>query len=136
MRATPSDPIWLFDSVCVLCSRGVRYTLRHEKSPRIRFVAIQSGAGRALAENHGIDPDDPATFLFVENGRAFEKSDAVIALCRHLNGPARIGLVLRFVPRVLRDAAYNFIARNRYRIFGKADVCIVPHRDQRHRFIL
>ncbi|WP_299967768.1 thiol-disulfide oxidoreductase DCC family protein [uncultured Roseobacter sp.] len=131
-----SDPIWLFDGQCVLCSSGVRYTLRHEKTSQIRFVAIQSNEGRTLADRHGIDPDDPATFLFIENGRALEKSDAVIAIARHLNGPARFGRLLRFIPRPLRDAAYTVIARNRYRIFGKTETCMVPHPDQRDRFVL
>lgn len=136
MMTVPTDPIWLFDSDCVLCSRAVRYTLRHETSPRIRFVAIQSDAGRALAESHGVDPDDPTTFLFVENGQALEKSDAVIALSRYLNGPARVLPVFRFVPKAVRDAAYGFIARNRYKIFGKTDGCMIPRPDQRNRFVL
>lgn len=131
-----SDPIWLFDGVCVLCSRGVRYTLRHEKAPRIRFVAIQSDAGRALASKYGIDPDDPASFLFIEGGRALEKSDAAIALSRHLNGPARIVPLLRFVPRGLRDALYDLVARNRYKIFGRTETCMTPTPEVRERFVL
>ena len=58
-------PIYLFDGHCVLCSRAVRYVLRHEKSPDIRFVAIQSGEGRTLAVKNDVDPDVPHTFLFV-----------------------------------------------------------------------
>lgn len=131
-----TDPIWLFDSLCVLCSRGVQYTLRHEKTPRIHFVAIQSDAGRAIAERHGIDPDHPTSFLFIENGQALEKSDAVIALSRHLTGPARLGPLFRFVPKGLRDAVYNWIARNRYRMFGKMATCMIPDADQRDRFVL
>jgi len=131
-----AEPIWLFDSHCVLCSRGVKYTLRHEKSPQIRFVAIQSETGRTLAHQHGIDPDDPTTFLFIEGGRVLAASDAVIALSRHLTGAARLAPALRIVPKIVRDAAYHLIARNRYRLFGKADSCIVPEPQQRDRFIL
>ena len=129
-------PIWLFDSVCVLCSWGVQYTLRHEKAESIRFIAIQSPEGRKLARYHGVDPDDPATFLFVENGAALEKSDAVIALSRHLTGLARLIPLFRWLPRRLRDAAYSLVADNRYRVFGKTDVCIAPNAAQRHRFVL
>lgn len=128
--------IWLFDSVCVLCSWGVQYTLRREKTESIRFVAIQSAEGRALALQHGVDPDDPATFLFVENGAALEKSDAVIALAKHLTGPARFLPLFRWLPKRLRDAAYSLVADNRYHVFGKTDVCITPSADQRHRFVL
>jgi len=128
--------IWLFDSACMLCSRGVQYTLRHEKTASIRFVAIQSDEGRALARRHGVDPDDPTTFLFIEGGRALQASDAVIALAQHLKGLAWIARLGSFIPRAWRDAAYRSVARNRYALFGKTEQCIVPTADQRHRFVL
>ena len=128
--------IWLFDSQCVLCSRSVQYTLRHEKAATIRFVSIQSGEGRALARQHGIVPDDPTTFLFIEEGTALEASDAVIALAQHLKRHGWIARICQFVPRPLRDAAYLMIARNRYALFGKTDACILPAAEQLHRFVL
>lgn len=134
MTKQAPPPIWLFDSKCVLCSWGVQYTLRHEKAQNIRFVAIQSGEGRALAERHGVDPDDPATFLFVEKGAALEKSDA--ALARHLSGPASLLPTFTWAPKRWRDAIYSAIANNRYRLFGKTDICLAPHPDHRHRFVL
>ncbi len=130
------DPIWLFDSHCVLCSRGVQYTLRHEKAPRIQFIAIQSNDGRALAKRHGLDPDDPATFLLIESEQALERSDAVIALSHHLKGPARVLPLFRFLPKRLRDAIYDVVARNRYRIFGKIETCMIPTPAMRNRFVL
>ena len=128
--------IWLFDSHCVLCSRGVQYTLRREKAAIIRFVAVQSSEGRTLAQDHNIDPDDPSTFLFIEDGVALDASDAVIALAQHLKGLGWIARLCRLIPRRLRDAAYRLIARNRYKLFGKADQCIIPTAEQRHRFVL
>ena len=128
--------IWVFDSKCVLCDGGVHYTLKHEKSASIRFVAIQSAEGRALAIEHGVDPDNPTTFLFIENGVALDKSDGVIALSRHLNGPARIVKVLRFIPTPLRDIGYGIIAKHRYSLFGKKDVCIMPRSESKHRFTI
>jgi predicted DCC family thiol-disulfide oxidoreductase YuxK len=128
--------IWVFDGVCVLCSRGVQFTLKHEKTASIKFVAIQSDEGRALALDNGIDPDDPISFLFIENGQVLEKSDAIIALSRHLKGPARIALILKVVPKRLRDAGYLFVAHNRYRLFGKTDICMMPPANQSDRFVL
>ncbi len=129
-------PIWLFDGVCVLCSRGVQYTLKHERAQTIRFVAIQSDEGRAIAHEHGVNPDDPETFLFIEKGRALPKSDGIIALVEHLRGPARILRVGRFLPKALRDVLYDLIAGNRYRLFGRFETCLVPDADTRHRFVL
>lgn len=130
-------PVWLFDRDCVLCSNAVRYALAHEDAaPPIRFVAIRSGEGRALAERHGIDPDDPESFLFVVDGKARAKSDGVIALARRLNGPARLLVHGRFLPRWLRDLAYDLVARTRYRVFGRKRNCIVPSPEERDRFVL
>lgn len=131
-----TDPIWLYDGVCVLCSGGVRYTLRHERDHEIRFVAIQSAEGRTLARRHGIDPDEPDSFLFVEDGQALAKSDGVLALARHLDGPARLLLLGRVLPRRWRDWLYDRVARNRYGLFGRKQSCELPDPALRHRFTL
>lgn len=128
--------VWLYDGVCVLCSGGVRYTLRHERDHAIRFVAIQSREGRELAMRHGIDPDEPESFLFIERGRALAKSDGVLALIAHLNGPVRLLLAGHGLPKSLRDWLYDRVARNRYRIFGRKTACEMPDPAQRQRFSL
>jgi len=130
------DPVWLYDSGCVLCSAAVAHTLRWERDPRIRFVAIQSREGRALAANHGIDPENPETFLFIEHGMAHPKLEGVIALARHLNGPGRMIIGLGILPRPARDWVYDRIARNRYRWFGKRESCLKPNAATRSRFVL
>lgn len=129
-------PVLLYDGVCVLCSRTVRFTLAHERSPTIRFVAIQSGEGRALAQAHGIDSDAPHSFLFIEGGRAFARSDGALALARHFRGSARLLGLMRVVPRPLRDAVYDLVARHRYRWFGRKDSCELPSAADRRRFTL
>jgi predicted DCC family thiol-disulfide oxidoreductase YuxK len=131
-----SGAVWLFDGVCVLCSGGVRYVLEHEKHHTMRFVAIQSDEGRALARRHGIDPDRPDSFLFIDDGKALAKSDGILALLRHINGPARLLRVGQFLPRPVRDWLYDRVARNRYRLFGKYDCCMAPDALTRHRFVL
>ena len=129
-------PIWLFDSVCVLCENSVQFALRHEKSAAIQFVAIQSEPGRVIARQNDIDPDNPQSFLFIENGQVFAKSDGVVALARHLRYPARLLFLVKLLPKRIRDWGYDLIARNRYRLFGRHDQCIAPTPETRHRFIL
>jgi predicted DCC family thiol-disulfide oxidoreductase YuxK len=136
LNLSANIPVWLYDGTCVLCSRMVRYTLAHEIMPSIRFVAIQSQGGRKLALAHGVNPDNPESFLFIENGRALARSDGVIALAHHLRGPARAIQLASFLPRAFRDRIYNHIARNRYRIFGRLTKCEVPEEAVRGRFIL
>ena len=114
----------------------MRFVLAHERAPLTRFVAIKSGEGRALAAKHGVDPDDPSSFLLIDAGQAWRESDAALRLTRYLAAPWSWLAGLRFVPRPLRDAAYRLIARHRYRLFGRSDACIVPGAETRARFVL
>ncbi len=136
LQPDSEHPVWLFDGVCAFCDWSVRFLLRHERQPDCLFVAIQSETGQALALRHGVNPDDPATFLFIENGRALTKSDGVIALARHLRWPWRLLGLWRLLPKGLRDWQYGLIARNRYRLFGRKQECAVPYQAARARFIL
>ena len=131
----PQPAKWLFDEECVFCSGAVAFTLRHERAPTIRFGAIRSPEGRELAGRHGIDADAADTFLFVEDGRALARSDAVTALARHLRAPASWLRFSTVLPRPLRDAAYSWLARHRYRLFGRRR-CPMPSPQVRARFVL
>lgn len=125
-EAPDAAPVWLYDSFCALCSWSVRYTLAREVTPSIRFVAIQSAEGRALAGANGVDCEDPNTLLFIENWRVLKKSEALFALARQLQGPARLAILARLLPQPIRDLLYDLIARNRYHWFGRLDKCAVP----------
>jgi predicted DCC family thiol-disulfide oxidoreductase YuxK len=129
------DPVIVFDGVCLLCSRAVAFVLRHDRSGRIRFAATQSASGRVLLERHGLDADDPLSFLYVANGRGHQASDAVLRVVAGFGGAWRLVSVFRLIPRPLRDAAYRFVARNRYRWFGRRDVCLVPDASVAARFL-
>ncbi len=128
--------VFLFDGVCLLCSRTVRYVLQHEKQSDMRFVAIQSAEGQKLAAEYGIDPRNPETFAFIEDGTAYIRSDGVMALLRHVGGPARLLRIGRWMPRPLRDVVYDLVAANRYRLFGRSDRCLAVGPAERHRFTL
>ena len=131
-----NTPTFLFDGHCVLCSRGVHYVLRYEKSPETRFVAILSKEGRALAATHDIDPENPRSFLWLEEGKALPASDGVLALLRHVGGPAKIFRLGKIMPRPVRDWMYYAVAKNRYKVFGQMEACYVPTPENRDRFVL
>jgi predicted DCC family thiol-disulfide oxidoreductase YuxK len=119
----------LFDGVCVLCSRGCHFVSKRDRRGYFRFVAIQLAEGRPLADQLGIDPDRPDSFAFVANGQGYVKSEAVLRIAREL--PRwRWTWVFHFIPRVIRDAIYDLVARNRYRWFGRRDACILPNSDR------
>ena len=130
------EPLWLFDGVCNLCSGSVQAVLAIDREGLIRFTPIQSTYGRQLALAHGIDPDQPTSFLFLDGGRAIEKSTAILALLRRLGAPWSWLAVIGVLPRVWLDGAYDWLAANRYRLMGKRATCMPPTPDQRARFVL
>jgi predicted DCC family thiol-disulfide oxidoreductase YuxK len=118
----------LFDGVCVLCSRGCRFASKRDRRGYCRFVPIHLAEGRPLAEQLGIDPDRPGSFALLANGQGYVKSEAVLSIAREL--PCwQWTWVFQFIPRVIRDAIYDLVARNRYRWFGRRDACILPNSD-------
>lgn len=132
---TAGGPVIVFDGVCALCSRWVRFLLRFDHRSRYRFAAMQGVQGRALLQEHGLDPDDPLSFLLVEQGRAWSDTDAIVQVLAGLGGAWRLARLLRLVPRTWRDRAYRTLARNRYRWFGRHDVCALPAPGQVGRFL-
>jgi predicted DCC family thiol-disulfide oxidoreductase YuxK len=119
----------LFDGVCILCSRGCRFVSKRDRRGYFRFVPIQLAEGRALAAQLGIDPDRPDSFAFVAAGQASVKSEAVLRIARKLPRWRWVWL-FHVIPRVIRDAMYDWIARNRYRWFGRRDACMLPSSDR------
>lgn len=125
----------LFDGVCHLCSNTVQFLLRHDRRGAIHFCSIQSELGRQLYSEHGFNPDQPEAFILLTPHGAFARSDAALELARLLGGVWRLAAVFKAVPRWLRDRVYLFIARHRYRWFGKRQECMVPKPEWRDRFV-
>jgi predicted DCC family thiol-disulfide oxidoreductase YuxK len=130
----PDDDVILYDGVCVFCSRWVRFVASRDQDRRFRFTAIQSGYGRRLAQAFRIDPNDPDTNAVIHGGVAYFKSDAALTVLSNLPGWGWVRVV-GFVPKTLRNAVYDLVARNRYRIFGKYETCFVPDASFRARVI-
>jgi predicted DCC family thiol-disulfide oxidoreductase YuxK len=134
MTDWPDDDVILYDGVCVFCSRWVRFVASRDQDRRFRFTAIQSDYGRRLAQAFRIDPNDPDTNAVIHGGVAYFKSDAALTVLSNLPGWDWVRMV-RLVPKPLRDAVYDLVARNRYRIFGKYESCFIPDASFRARVI-
>jgi predicted DCC family thiol-disulfide oxidoreductase YuxK len=132
--SSPRVPVIVFDGICVLCNGWVRFLLKHDREGRYRFAAMQTEAGRALLAGHGLDPDDPASFLLVDGERAWTDSAAIQRVLTGLGGVWRLAGVIAVVPRAVRDPLYRWIARHRYRWFGTT-ACHVPAEEERARFL-
>lgn len=138
MRPVPApdelEGLILYDGVCLFCSRWVRRIIERDGEGRFRFVAVQNEQGRALAERIRIDPDAPQSNAVILAGQALFKSDAALAVLASLPGWGWTR-TFRAVPRGLRDWAYDRVAENRYRLFGRTDACWLPPQEQRERFL-
>jgi predicted DCC family thiol-disulfide oxidoreductase YuxK len=127
--------IVVFDAHCLLCSGSVQFLLRHDRARRLQFATIQSQPGRQLLQQAGIDAIEPESFVLVDGERTWTETAAVMRVADALGWPWRIAWTAWLIPYPLRDAVYRWIARNRYRWFGRRDVCFLPDADDAERFI-
>lgn len=126
----------LFDGVCNLCNGFVQFVINRDPTGRFRFAALQSEAGKALLATHGIAvPAEPESIVLVADGRVYTHSAAVLRILRGLSGGWPLLSFGRVLPRFLRDAAYRFVARNRYRWFGREETCMLPTPGLTQRFL-
>ena len=120
------QPLIVFDGICILCSQFAGWVVRQDVNEIFRFSMAQSPLGQALYRHFELDPVTFETNLVIIDGRLYEKLDAMIAVCVALGGPWRMVRLLRPLPQWLKDWLYNRIARNRYRLFGKREACLIP----------
>jgi predicted DCC family thiol-disulfide oxidoreductase YuxK len=134
--AFPDDhPIIVFDGHCAMCSRFARFILRHDRRAVFRLMAAQSPVGQALYRHLGLDPTNFDTYVLLQDGRAWFKSQGTARIFRLLGMPWSALALLRLFPSGLLDRGYDVIARNRMRWFGRNQQCFLPDPAQRDRFI-
>jgi predicted DCC family thiol-disulfide oxidoreductase YuxK len=121
-----TSPVAVMDAQCAICSWGARMIHRLDRAGTTRICPIQSPLGTALLTHYGLDPNDPASWLFLHDGTAHKDFEAVLHAGRLYGGVGLLTQVLRLVPKPLRDWLYTRLARNRYRLFGRADLCALP----------
>ncbi len=129
--------IVLFDGVCNLCNRTVQIIIDHDPSAYFRFTSLQSDAGKKLLVEHGlkVPEGDPDSIILIERGRAHSHSGAALRIARRMSGAYRLLWSFIVVPWFIRDVVYRFIAKNRYRWFGKEESCWVPTPELKKRFL-
>jgi predicted DCC family thiol-disulfide oxidoreductase YuxK len=134
------NPVVLYDGVCGLCNRLVQFILKRDTTDRFRFASLQSDFAQQLMTRHGVDPHDLDTVYVVKdhglsNERLLARSDAILFMLSQLGSIWKLSSVGRVLPRALRDAVYKIVARNRYRVFGKHESCMLPEPKHRAKFL-
>ncbi len=127
--------IIVFDAQCLLCSGWVRFLLRHDRRAVFRFASIQGATGRTLLKQAGLQVDGLQTLLLVDGERHWQHTAAILRVLHALGWPWRLAWAGWLVPAPLRDAVYRWVARHRYRIFGRTETCLLPPPDHATRFL-
>ena len=130
-----TGPVTVMDATCGLCARGARWIAKHDRQVEFRIIPLQSDLGSALMRHFGMDPQDPLSWLYLEEGFGYSSLDATMKVGMRLGGVWRGLAALRVIPAPLRDWAYGFVARNRYRVMGRADLCNLPDPDIQQRLL-
>lgn len=122
-----TGPVLFVDGQCALCSRWARIITSRDRNDTMRLCPVQTPLGRAILIHFGLDADDPSSWLFLEDGKAFYSIEGVAAAARHLRGwPRWLAPLLMVPPKPVRDWLYRRVALNRYTVFGRSDLCALP----------
>ena len=127
--------IILFDGVCNFCNFWVNFVIDRDKDDIFKFAALQSEAGQKLLNKFNMKTEDFDTFILIDGEICFTKSIAALKIARKLNFPVKVLYYFIFIPKFLRDLIYLLIAKNRYKLFGKRDVCRIPKEEERNKFL-
>lgn len=130
-----SGPLILFDGLCNFCDASVNFVIDHDPQGRFRFAPLQSEVGKSLLLKHGVDATKLESVALIDEEKCYTRSTAALRIARRLRWPWPVLYALVVIPRPLRDLVYDWIARNRYRWFGRREACRVPTPELRARFL-
>jgi predicted DCC family thiol-disulfide oxidoreductase YuxK len=128
-------PVILFDGVCNLCSSSVQFVIRHDPGHYFRFASLQSGFGQSVLQQHHLPVQELGSFVLLEDGKLYTRSAAVLRVCKKLNGAWPLLYAFMIVPPFIRNAVYNFVAKRRYKWFGKKEECWIPGPELQQLFL-
>ena len=128
--------IILFDGVCNLCDSAVQFIIKHDKKDVFRFVALQSDLGQEIVKHVGIDTKKVDSIILFEPGVAYYyKSSAAITIAKYLGGIFYFAAILKVLPTKFRNGVYDYIAKNRYKWYGKKESCMIPTKEIQAKFL-
>lgn len=131
----PSESVILFDGVCNLCNRFVDFVIRRDRHEKFRFASLQSDYGLKQRHFFGEVSTDPQSILFISNGKAYHRSTAALKILSGLGGFWSLAGIFLIVHPVIRNFFYDWVAKNRYRWFGKRPSCRIPSPSEAKRFL-
>ena len=132
----PNKKIILFDGVCNLCDSAVQFVIQHDTKDVFRFVALQSELGQEILHHIGINTNNIDSIILYEPGVAYYyKSQAALQIAKSLGGFFHFGTIFRIIPTRISNQLYDYIAKNRYKWYGKKDNCLLPTKELQSKFL-
>jgi len=131
----PAKNIVLFDGICNLCNGLVRFIIKRDRTGKFKFASLQSAIGQQWLMKFGLAKNEFESFVFMQDDKYYIKSDAALKMLRALGGVWNVFYVFIIIPRPVRDFIYDRIAKSRYKIFGKREVCMIPTPELQERFL-
>ncbi len=131
----PIKPVILFDGVCNLCNQSVQFIINRDPKSKFQFAALQSSFGQEQLRKHNFNAETFTSFVLVSGDKVYDRSRAALEIARQLSGAWPLLYAFVVVPPFIRNFVYDWIARNRYRWFGRTDECMLPTPELRSRFI-
>ena len=128
-------PLILFDGVCNFCNYWVNFAIKRDRKKSLRFTPLQGETANRVLPRYNINPTALRSVIIIDKDRFYTQSSAAIRICKHLDGGWKLLYGLMIIPKFIRDALYNIIARNRYKWFGKKDHCMIPSPGVKERFL-
>lgn len=136
LNLPPNKKIILFDGVCNLCDPAVQFVIKYDKKDVFRFVALQSELGQKILKHIGVNPMNIDSIILYEPGIAYYyKSQAALEIAKSLGGFLHIGTLFRIIPSRIRNQLYDYIAKNRYKWYGKKEHCMIPTEELQLKFL-
>lgn len=135
MSVSTQNPVLLFDGHCNLCNGAVQWVLARDKAATFRFTSLQSELGQQLQEQYELDPTELDSMVLIQNGKAYTRSSAALKTAEGLGGLYSAAGLFMLVPAFIRNGVYDFVARNRYRWFGRSEACWLPRPEWKERFL-
>ncbi|MEJ7627787.1 MAG: thiol-disulfide oxidoreductase DCC family protein [Ferruginibacter sp.] len=135
MQLMSSQPIILFDGICNLCNRSVQFVIKNDPAGLFKFTPLQGNTGKKILSDFKLSTLHFDSFILFENGKIYTRSTAALLVAKKLKSPVKLLYGFIIVPPVIRNVVYNFIAKNRYRWFGKTDSCMIPSPALQDRFL-
>ena len=135
MSDPSTHPVIFFDGVCNLCTGSVQYVIKHDPKRIFRFASLQSSFGQKLLSDHNLPADTFNSFILFENDKIYTRSTAALLVAKRLKGISKLLYGFIIIPKFIRDAVYNLVAKNRYKWFGKKNECWLPTPELKQLFI-